>query len=250
MQKIAKLSQRALNWALIPLGVQVNRYRESAPPSTPENSLAASLSRLKNAGIAINTIIDIGASDGRWSRIARNFFPDSAILAFEPLHERWPAWDQWRSSDPRVHLVRGAAGAANGMTQFYVADDLDGSGITSDGEGGREVALASIDDEVAASGLFGPFLIKLDTHGFEVPILEGASTTLKNTAVLIIEVYNFKLTNNSLTFQEMCQYLGALGFRCYDVMDILRRPGDDALWQMDFVFLPENHAVFTTTKYR
>ncbi len=32
----------------------------------------------------------------------------------------------------------------------------------------------TIDDAVAHHGLVGPYLLKLDTHGFEVPIIEGA----------------------------------------------------------------------------
>jgi len=37
----------------------------------------------------------------------------------------------------------------------------------------------------------GPYLIKLDTHGVEIPILNGSAQTLKDTNVLVVEVYNF-----------------------------------------------------------
>ena len=35
-----------------------------------------------------------------------------------------------------------------------------------------------------------PYLLKLDTHGFEVPIFEGAEKTLVDTNIIIVESYN------------------------------------------------------------
>ena len=57
-----------------------------------------------------------------------------------------------------------------------------------------------------------PFLIKLDTHGFEVPILKGAQETLQQTNLLVIETYNFQLQPTSLRFHEMCSYMEFGGF--------------------------------------
>jgi hypothetical protein len=48
----------------------------------------------------------------------------------------------------------------------------------------------------------------------------------------------------------MCAYLGGLGFRCIDLVDPMYRPHDDALWQMDLVFLRQTRPEFTYTEYR
>jgi FkbM family methyltransferase len=42
-----------------------------------------------------------------------------------------------------------------------------------------EVPVVSIDSELERRKLDGPYLLKLDIHGFEVPILKGAIETLK-----------------------------------------------------------------------
>lgn len=86
--------------------------------------------------------------------------------------------------------------------------------------------------------------LKLDTHGFEIPILEGASQVLKETAVIIIECYNFRIAPECLLFFEMCDYLGKLGFRCIDLVDPFNRPYDQSFWQMDLVFVKDNRAEF------
>jgi hypothetical protein len=42
--------------------------------------------------------------------------------------------------------------------------------------------VTTVDIEVAQRALLGPYLIKLDAHGFEVPILIGAQEALKKHA--------------------------------------------------------------------
>jgi hypothetical protein len=46
-------------------------------------------------------------------------------------------------------------------------------------------------------------MIKLDTHGYEVPFLCGATETLRNTNLLVNETYNFRVIESSLLFHEI-----------------------------------------------
>jgi hypothetical protein len=43
--------------------------------------------------------------------------------------------------------------------------------------------------------------MKLDTHGAEIAILNGASQALEQTAALVVEVYNFELVGPSTFFE-------------------------------------------------
>ena len=56
----------------------------------------------------------------------------------------------------------------------------------------------------------GPFLIKLDTHGMEVPILNGAKQTLQDASIVILETYIFSIGPESLLFDEMCRHMDGL----------------------------------------
>jgi hypothetical protein len=111
------------------------------------------------------------------------------------------------------------------------------------------VTLTTIDHEVSERSLTGPFLLKLDTHGFELPILEGATQTLARTEVVIAEVYNFKIGENCSRFARFTEHMETLGFRVFDVLEPVRRPGDDALWQMDFVFRRADYRAFSQNSY-
>ena len=110
--------------------------------------------------------------------------------------------------------------------------------------------MTTVDFEVQRLGLNSPFLLKFDTHGFEVPILEGAKETLRVTSAIVMECYNFKIAPEALLFYEMCEYLGKFGFRPIDVVEPRHRLYDDAFWQMDIAFVKEDRPEFGYKAYR
>jgi hypothetical protein len=112
------------------------------------------------------------------------------------------------------------------------------------------VQVIRLDDAVKEGGLTGPFLVKLDTHGFEVPILEGCSGIVDQVSLFIIECYGFQIADNSLLFWEMCQYMDCLGFRLFDIVDIMHRPKDGSFWQCDAFFIRKENDLFKDNKYR
>jgi hypothetical protein len=95
-----------------------------------------------------------------------------------------------------------------------------------------------------------PYLLKFDTHGYELPILSGSIGAIKNTTAIIMETYNFKLTPASLRFHEMCAHLEDLGFRPADIADPMLRLHDEAFWQVDFLFLKADSDIFQYQHYR
>lgn len=228
-------------------------YRIERPPAVEKTfAMAGLLARAAQRGMNFGTIIDVGASDGKWSVRAAAHFPGAHFLLVEPLSEREQELAALRKAQPQFDYALCAVGETSGETPFHVSDDLDGSGIGGAGAPAatRTVPLQSIDSLVRERNLRGPFLLKLDTHGFEVPILAGARETLRQTSLLIVEVYNFKISDCCLRFHEMCSHLEALGFRCCDLADPMRRPKDGMLWQMDFAFMAADSPAWESASYR
>lgn len=213
-------------------------------------SLRAALKRCLSRGLHIETIIDVGASDGRWSLVAREAFPKAFCLLIEAQDGHKKALERLKGRESHIDYVIAAAGDRNG-TVFFNADDLFGglASATPVGNNCITVPMVTVDEEISRRALSPPFLLKLDTHGFELPILEGAKKTLASASMVIIETYNFKLTNDSLKFHEMCAFMEIKGFSCVDLVQPMHRPGDQALWQMDLVFIPSENAVFSSNNY-
>jgi len=215
----------------------------------PAADLHAVMSRRPD--VSIETVIDVGASNGQWSARMMRYFPNAKYLLIEAQESaHGAALQRFKAAHPNVEYELCAAGAYDSEIHFDASDPLGGLASTTPfPKNDIFVPVTTIDNLVNRRRLHGPFLIKLDTHGFEVPILEGARQTMVQSAMLIIEAYNFTLCPGALRFYELCQYLEPRGFRCVDMFDLMIRPGDHAFWQMDMVFLPSTHPVFQSNRY-
>ena len=222
------------------------------------DTMTMGLSRSKNRGHIINTVIDVGASNGSWTLLCKKYFPNAFYFLIEAQVAHEDSLKKLKSKTANVDYIIKAAGDNVGVVYFDDRDPFGGvaSHKSFDKVSMVVVPMTTVDNVVKERKLEPPFLLKLDTHGFEIPILNGALETLRNTEVLVIEAYNFKLTaydskseNVAIKFYELCMYLENKGFRCIDIMDILRRPNDNALWQMDFVFIKDNNKIFAKNDY-
>ena len=201
----------------------------------------------------INTIIDVGASNGMWSRSIMDFYPESQYLLIEanPVHAQ--ALDAFTVEKPNAQFVLAAAGDKQGGSINFLFDKDDpyaGQASYAPSKNSNTIPETSIDFEVKARKMHGPYLIKLDTHGFELPIFKGGLATLAKTEVIIVECYNFKISPECLLFYEMCKYLDGKGFRCIDLADPLWRPYDNAFWQMDLIFIKKDSPQFSYSNYQ
>lgn len=215
--------------------------------------MAMGFQRFTTLDLPISSVIDVGAAAGTWSIKALNIWPNASYLLLEPLQERKLVLESLVKNHPKFRFMPFAAGNRKSNIDFIITDDLDGSGVASSGSDRslvRSVEVIRLDDAVREHNLQGPFVVKLDTHGFEVPIIEGCNGFLNDVSLFIIECYGFRIADNSLLFWEMCQYMDRLGFRLFDIVDIMYRPKDGAFWQCDAFFIPRTNQIFKYNSYR
>ena len=225
------------------LGYRIVRSAPS-PLSMPE-----ALRRMSTHVREIGTVIDIGASDGQWTRIAREFYPNARYLLVEANATHEPALRAFSDATRNVHYVMAAAGDQRGELYFDGSDPFGGVGSHEARSGMTRVAATTIDYELAQRNLPPPYLIKLDTHGFEVPIFEGARNALEHADLLVVEAYNFRLEPNSLRFFELCDYLAKRGFLPADMCDPMHRQRDGLLWQFDLFFMRADRPELADNQY-
>ena len=213
-------------------------------------SLESALRRLSAHPIALSSLIDVGASNGSWSRTFARHFPGKHHLLIDANKVHLPALEATCREMPDWQYRFTAVGEKKATLYFDDSDSLGGhlSAIPYN-ENYKPCPVSSIDDLVEETNLPTPFFLKLDTHGVEVPIIAGASKTLNNTNILVIEAYNFTFGPPAVPFWELCRILLELGFRPLDVFDILYREVDNAFWQFDLLFARADLPLFADPRY-
>ncbi|MGD1120257.1 MAG: FkbM family methyltransferase [Dehalococcoidales bacterium] len=214
-------------------------------------TMTGGIKRCRERGIEINTVIDIGASDGRWSETFIRYFPDAYYFLVEAQQPHEKGLAGFRRRHPNSEYIIAAAGNHYGEI-YFEAEDLFGGVASEKPAAGKNIVVPSvtIDGEIIKRKLQPPFAIKMDTHGYELPILEGCEESLKNTNLLIIEAYVFNLTGSTPRFYELCSYLDKKGFYPVDIADLTWREYDSSLWQMDIFFIRKDRKEFTYHSFR
>ena len=240
IKKFTRSLLASAGYSLIRLHDQV----ESQP------TLGGAIHRLALRQPQFQTVVDVGAAVGDWSAALAATFPGREHLLIEANDVHAAALQTvCRRNDRWKHVIK-ACGPAVGRVHFNGQDPLGGQArLIADDQAQTELAMTTIDHELQVHGQKPPFLIKLDTHGFELPILEGAAETLRQTEVLVIEAYNFTIGPQAVRFWELCEYLKARGFLPIDMFDLLYRSHDHALWQMDVMFMRSSWPGFQNHSY-
>ena len=211
--------------------------------------MAAALERLVIVGVTPEVIVNIGAAKGRWTEMDMKYWPTAEYILVEPIKEQIVQIDPELQSNPKVKVIEAIAGRGKGVVELTVTHDLDGSGVYGGiGDNTRPVPVITLNDLIEDRNR--AVLFKLDTHGFEIPIFEGAVETLEKTEVIIVEIYGFYVSPHGQLFHELSAFLLEKGFRLFDVVEIMRRPKDNAFWQADAVYLRNEHPVFLDNSYK
>lgn len=213
-------------------------------------STARALERITDRGIKVGTVIDVGASNGSWSETCMRYLPDARYLLVEaqPAHKN--ELEAFCSRRGNASFLQAAAGNEDGFCYFDDSDLFGGLASNETNENCQtELPMVRLDTVVAKDRLSGPFLLKLDTHGFELQIIHGAEELLRNTELAIIEAYIFRLNNKALLFHELCVEMDKRGFQLVDFSEPMWRSKDRALWQWDLFFMKKTNPVFQSNAY-
>lgn len=227
---------------------QKREFEEQRQHTFHSTSTANALRKLALNGHTISTIVDIGASNGAWSKTAKTIWPGANALLFEANPYWLPALDELVASDKSYQYILAAAGATYGSLSFATSEDPhSGAVVPGDTSGSFSVDQVTIDGVLESRQPTGNILMKFDTHGYEREILAGARRTLAATDVIVMEMYLYQADERR--FPAMCLELERLGFRCVDMCELLYRDYDFGLWQFDGVFVRDGSPETRHTTY-
>jgi FkbM family methyltransferase len=215
-----------------------------------EPILDDALQRLRNHNIEIASLIDVGAAEGYWSLAFAEHFPGRHHLLIEANDVHRGKLTNLCQKNKDWQFALTAVGGTTGEAYFDGSDPLVGH-LSNDpwNENYRRCLVTTLDDLLERQPVPGPYMIKLDTHGVEIPILSGATKTLKEANVIVIEAYNFTFGGTAVPFWDLCSYMLKLGFRPVDVFDLLYREVDNAFWQFDLLFARRDLPLFKDSRF-
>jgi len=232
---ISPLTKHRIKRVIGALGIRVR------PGNNGHPDLRSFLRHLRALGFRPSTVFDVGVADGTLDLYIT--FPDARHILVEAMEEFRPALEFLCRRFNATYVIA-AAGCKNGEIQVAYTSDLHASSIlTPNGQSGpfpgavRSVPLFTLDHLAEENHAAGPFLIKVDTQGSELTVLEGAGRILEDTAVVILETSLFRTHAKRPILDEVIAFMKDRGFLPYDFFGAHGRPLDGALTQIDVAFV-------------
>ncbi|MDX2142288.1 MAG: FkbM family methyltransferase [Rhodospirillaceae bacterium] len=246
--QIPKAAAERIVWALTE---SAKELAEANPTAFTKAVLSHrnALARIAARKLEIATIIDLGAAKGAWSTMARTIWPVSHAHMIEANHH-WERELFALAQTPGYSYEIACAGPAKGDGYFLFpeTDPYGGVGAAAGTPGATRVPQVTVDSQCAEKKLKAPYLVKFDTHGFEREILKGATETLKQTNLIVLEAYNYGA--REIRFPAMLNLLEDMGFRCVDIGEPLFREHDSCFWQIDFFLVPAARPEVQYSRYK
>ena len=234
LRRIASFGVQATNRALRPLGLVLKRT------SAPTRSFAWFFRHIKSLGIEPKYVIDIGVGYG--TPAIYEAFPLATYLLIEPVAELRPVLENLKSRlNATYHIA--AAGANDGTARINVHRDLTGSSLLRQVEGAaldgeeREIPTVRLASVLPAS-IPRPAMLKIDTQGNELEVLEGLGPRISDIDLIIVEVSMMEFRSGAPLLNDVVAAMHRRGFVTYDILEGHSRALDGALAQVDFAFVP------------
>ena len=198
----------------------------------------------------VNTVFDIGANEGQFGVILRDFGYKGKIVSFEPLTEAREKLNRISQDDPLWEIAPQAAiGDEDGEIEIHIAGNSESSSIlnmldshieaapSSKYIGKEKVLLRKLDtlsqDFVDDNSVV---FLKIDTQGYEEKVMNGAHALMKNIVGLQLEISLVPLYEYHSLLEEMLQNIKEKGFELWGISTVFSDPKTAQLLQIDATF--------------
>lgn len=202
--------------------------------------------RLLMKGFQPAFIIDVGAYEGNWTRLARRIFSDVPVLMIEPQQAKKAILDAVCRELSHVNYVPAVLSRARGERVEFFQMETGSSYFAERSNASRSSVIletTTLDD--IASAIPGPVFLKIDVQGAELEVLRGGQNVLGLCELVQLEVALVPYNEGAPTMLEVLTYMRERDFVPLDISGFSRPNGVD-LAQIDMLFVPSSSNLRTT----
>jgi FkbM family methyltransferase len=191
----------------------------------------------KDQGSIFNKVLDIGAYEGEFYLMFKEFFPKADILMIEANEEKE---SRLKSIGPYKIALLGSED--NKEVDYYKCKDgvPTGNGIYKENtqfkfesEKKKSITLPTL-----LGSDNGYDLIKMDVQGSELDIIKGALPIIKKTDSLLLELQTLEYNKGAPMASDVISYLQGIGFDMVDILNLMY--SENHLIQVDVLFINRN----------
>lgn len=177
-----------------------------------------------------DTFIDVGANIGYISAVALDLVGKTGeVHSFEPVPRYLKRLQEVQDDNPDFHLyVNGVAlGAEEGAASIETSlNNIGWNTIVPDFMSKDEVKeevkikVTTLDSYFSQRNIQRPRLVKIDTEGYEFPVMKGFQQYLRDVDVLpiiLIEIAPAAYPKLKLSITEFAVFMANLGYEAYDI---------------------------------
>jgi FkbM family methyltransferase len=145
----------------------------------------------------INLIFDVGANDGSTAVMALSRFPEARVVSFEPHPTTFAKLNARMAGNPRHRSVNVALGPEAGEAEMFEYAESKINSLTPNAQYAKRyekeahsirVTTTTMDRFCAENGIESVDVLKIDTEGFDLMVLEGCRSMMERGAVKFIYV--------------------------------------------------------------
>jgi len=204
-----------------------------------------SLENLKRSGFHPASVIDVGAFIGEWTQRTRSIWPEAKFLMVEPQPNKQKRLRAMCNDS--VSLEFALLGRAPSEAVRFHTDDFGNSSVLESVQNkcptAESLPMKTLDSLVAARKLTGPILLKADVQGCELEVMRGATQTLRSVEVILLEVSTLPYNVGAPLFSDVVAFMAERKFLVYDICHLHCRDSDQAVFQMDVLFVHKDSAL-------
>ena len=200
--------------------------------------------------LGIDTVLDVGANIGQFGSALRASGYRGRLVSCEPLADAFAQLCRRSAADTSWSARRVAVGARPGTLELNVAGNSFSSSLLpmtrahaeaapgSEFVGTQTVQVTTIAELVGELGVDpARTMLKVDTQGYEAPVLDGAGELLGRLAAVALELSFVSLYEGQDLFDDLVGRVTGAGYRWYGVEPGFADPRTGRMLQCDGFFV-------------